>query len=1058
MDQQINNRDNWIRRKAEEIILDDIHEASSSMENIVHIYIVSGLAGTGKTVLGRSIGKALGSSDGYEPNQEGSEVWSGLLDVFDPDTSNNQGLEQRIKQAFNERNINFQKYDLEREFYDTYFKTGIRGTGLETQRHAIEQGFADDLAAASRNFYPVIGLDTIERLSSTADPAQKALSLGTDTASLVGWLGFQIQNLPRGTFLFFGRKTTFFSSHLREQLKIGLDGWSEDGRFVLKDIELVSFAPEDLGAFYEKRQQQFGELNQLLDDEICSKLYDLTRGNPLLLDLALQTLVQCKEPATVLATLRTGRDLEELFIQLLDAYHNTLANVDRKALLHYLVVARNGMFYDLLKALEPENHERLWKELLNMQKLPYVKSRDVYVGVAEERERRPRLTFFLHDELYLLYERIKETTESIIGDSQRIIDWYDEQISHVSRGDEALSRDTESTRDVSVQSSLVYDLMVESLLYRLRVNPREGYAWFLMEEDRAIRSSISIGLDMRLRDSMAQFMVNAGQENVDPGINLVSPVDRENVRLHAAEILTDYPIDSAMLWVKRLSSRGDHTLAIKTGRAFLERVIQYYNDDDKHRLPYAEYHLWLGQALMYQGSIKDAEEQYLKILKLLHMENPEERLEQAQTSNNYEKFVGVRHCLVMGRAYNNLGFLYWMYLGRYRQAIVYFQQAIYWYRLASNYGVFSLQEELANTNDNMGRVYAILGYPERSRALIQKAYEIRKALGFTYRQALSANSLAIAWDTFGQSQQAMAFIDIAMLEFRNADASRGIGLGLITLGTIQRHQAENWRAQNEPLAQALRYTEDAETNLREAVRIFQDIQEPIRLVQAYNELGSCYRARHFILQHRRDATPRYIESTFKLGVATYKRAVEYAKKDGYYLEELDSLQDLAVLYFRAGDIAEAKNYIQRIRQAIGKEYQIRKGVGLAEIPIQKRIDANYKILAQVEMLEGAIAYHQGILKTQKSKNDLTIEIPADDETYKLTFAHYLFADTYFKRFSGEAYALQRTHDRMYKRFEHCHIRLIREITKEYIPHLLQEHSMDRDAARGLFADLFGVFD
>ncbi len=1058
MEKQTISRDSWIRRESEEIILNDIHEASSNMENVVHIYIISGLAGTGKTVLGRSLGKVLGSSNGYEPSQEGPEVWSGLLDVFDPDTSNNQGLEQRIKQAFNIRKVNFQKYDLEREFYDTYFKTGIRGTGLEAQRHAIEAGFAADLAAASRLFYPVIALDTIERLSSTADPAQKELDLGTDTSSLVGWLGFQIQELPRGMFLFFGRKTQFFSSNLQDRLKIGPDGRSPDGRFILKTIELISFAPEDLEAFFAQRQQQFAELNELLDAEIRLRLFERTRGNPLLLDLALQTLLQCKEPATVLAALRSGIELEDLFVQLLDAYHNTLANLDRKALLHYLVVARNGLFKELLMALEPVKYEQLWQELLNMEKLPYIKAREVYVGVPEQRERQARLTFFLHDELYLLYERSKESKESIINDSQRIVNWYDEQINNVRRNDETLYKDSEPTRDIIIQSSQVYDLMVESLLYRLRIHPREGYAWFLMEEDRAIRSSISIGLDMRLRDGMAQFMLNAGQENVDPGLNLISPIDKDNVRLNAPEILTDYTIDSAMLWIKRLSSRGDQAMAIKTGQIFLARVIAYYQGKKKHQLPYTEFHLWFGQALMYQGATKEARDQYLEIVKLLRLENPEQGLEQMETSDNYDKFVAVRHCLVIGRAFNNLGFLSWMNLGCYRQAITYFQQAIYWYRLASNYGIFSLQEELANTNDNMGRVYAILGYPERSKALIQKAYEMRKGLGFSYRQALSANSLAIAWDSIGQSQQAMIFIDAAMLEFRNADASRGIGLGLITLGTIQRHQAEMWREQNESVAQALRYTEDAETNLRDAVRIFQEIQEPIRLVQAYNELGSCYRARHFILLHRKDTTARYIDSTLKLGVATYKRAIEYAQKGEFHIDELDSLQDLAVLYYRAGDFREAKYYLNQVRAGIAPEYQIREKIGLGEIAIEQRIDANYKILAQAEMLEGAMIYEQGVLETREKNNYVTTAVPSNDETYKLTFAHYLFADIYFKKFSGEPYALQRTHDRMYKRFEHCHIKLIREITKEYTPQLLINYNIDKDAARGLFADLFGVFE
>jgi len=1055
--QILNQSESWVRRDIEETIVEEIHQASSSSESIVRIYFIEGLAGTGKTVLARRIGQAFGSSDGYEPNEEGPQVWTGLHDVFDPDTSNNQGFEQRIQQAFHKRKVKFSKYEMERDFYDTFFKTGIRGPGLEGQRKAIEQGFADDLAEACRAFYPIVPLDTVERLSSTADPVQVELNLSTDTASLIGWLTFQIQKLPRGTFLFFGRKTSFLFKYLCEFFKIDANGKSSDGRYCLRKFELRAFDAQDLDAFFSYRAIQFSDLAVLLRSEIRGQLYELTGGNPLLLDLALQTLIECKDPALVLDELRKGSDLGDLLGQLLDAYHNTLANSSRKVLLHYLAIARNGLFYDLLKILEPEHGDQLWKELLNMQSLPFIKTRNVYVKLPSQMDRQPRLTFFFHDELYLLYECRKETAASIVDVSQRIVEWYDAQIYSIRRSDEILRKELRQTRE-TVPSAHVYDLLVESLLYRLRVHPRDGYAWFLMEEDKAIRNSISIGLDMRLRDALAHFMVNIGQEHVEPGLNLISPIDQENVRLNGEGILTDSLIDTIMLWVKRLSSRGDQNMAVKVGQTFFERVDAYLVEDPEARkLPYAEFNLWFGQALMYQGSIKNAIERYKEVLRILQLDNLEEKLGQNESQIGHQRFDAVRHSLVLGRAYNNLGYLCWMNLGQYRQAIHYFQQAIYWYRIASHYQVISLEEELANTNDNMGRVYSLLGFHERAKDLIQKALDSRKRLGFTYREALSANSLAQVLNNAGQPQQAIRFIDDALHEFRNAEAERGIGLGLITMGTIQRRQAEMWREQDEPPAQAIRYTDTAETNLRDAVRIFSEtVQEPIRLVQAYNELGSCYRARHFVLKHITDTTPRYLESTFRLGVATYRRAIEYAINGGYYVEELDTLQDLAVLFFRDAKFAETKEQLQEIRKKIPPAYQIRPGTGLIDIPLNERIDAYYKLMGQVEMLEGAVVYQQGVLNARKV--DPLSAVPIDDMVYKKTVAYYVLADIYFRRYSGEPYSLERTHGRMYKRFEHCTIDLVREIIGRFIPEMLVEYHLPVDSAKGLFADVFGVFD
>ncbi len=225
-----------------------------------------------------------------------------------------------------------------------------------------------------------------------------------------------------------------------------------------------------------------------------------------------------------------------------------------------------------------------------------------------------------------------------------------------------------------------------------------------------------------------------------------------------------------------------------------------------------------------------------------------------------------------------------MYLGRYRQALQDFRQAIRFFRIAN------LEEELANSNDNMGRVYALLGQEFQSLQLIRNGMEMRRRLGLNYREALSANSLALALLRFGQMELALRAAEDALSRLAGAEVDRGIGLGTLTRGWSTATWpicGRNWGFPSE----ALRYTDLAETDLKDAVRIFSvSVQEPIREVQACNELACCYRARHWLVVHK-GASAAEQGMALSQGRTWFRRAIETARRHGYFVEELDSLQD-----------------------------------------------------------------------------------------------------------------------------------------------------------------------
>lgn len=150
----------WIHRK----LSDQIYEQIIADEPKIVVWLIQAPAGMGKTYLARSIGVRLSSTTGYEPAQQGRLLWSGILDLYDPATNSNRGIEQRLVEAFSIRGFEFDEYQAQRELYSSLFKGGISGAGLEEQRRKVEMAFAAGLQEVSKAASPILVFDTTERL------------------------------------------------------------------------------------------------------------------------------------------------------------------------------------------------------------------------------------------------------------------------------------------------------------------------------------------------------------------------------------------------------------------------------------------------------------------------------------------------------------------------------------------------------------------------------------------------------------------------------------------------------------------------------------------------------------------------------------------------------------------------------------------------------------------------------------------------------------------------------------------------------------------------------
>ncbi len=1036
----ITSQQSWIRRKLSNRIYDQI----IADEPKINVWLIQAPAGMGKTFLARDIGTRLLSSTGYEPAQHGRLLWSGILDLYDSTTNSNRGIEERLIKALSPDGFEFDEYQAQRDLYTSLFKGGIAGAGLEEQRRKVEAAFATGLQEVSRRGTPILVFDTTERFENASDPTQRTIGFTDDTASVMGWLISQIAQLKNGTVLLLGRRQEHFQKALATRIE---QANGDPARSSLPRIELRSVAVEPLDAdevdlFYENRIGRFPALKSL-DADLKRLLAERTGGNPLLLDLALQAYLETGDAALLRRALSEPLAISALARELIKAYVTSVENQERHLLLRYLALCRNGVFADLLRALEPERADRLVEALSAMVELPFVKVRDVLVAMPG-RKPEPRRTYFFHDAMYSQCDEALLTAQQAQDDSRRVLQWYESRIEEARKLEEQRPRG--ERRSVPCP-----DLLVESLFYQMRADPIIGYNRYLQSADRLIRGA-ETGLDMRLHDALAQFVTSAtALESIELEQNSGSPIDRENVRALMPSLPALFEIDSAMLWIKRFTVRGKREKAEEIGRKLLPSIRRTYgHHPSAFQLTFADFLLWYGQALMYGPSVQEALTTYEEAVGLL--EKPGSAvIKEGGPVGQLESLHRWRTALVLGRLHNNRGYTYWMNFGQYSRAILEFQRAI------GLFFVADILEEHANSNDNLGRVYALQGRRFQAIQLIQNGLEIRKDLGLSYREALSSNSLAQGLARFGEFDLALRAANDALAQFGRVGVKRGVGLGLLSRGMIYRNLAENWLDNGLSLEQGINYADMAETDLREAWNIFGGlVSEPIRLVQALNELGCCYRARYQLLGLKGDAEA-VKNATFAQGRIRFLQAIKLAKEAGFVIEELDSMQDLAVLFFRAGLHNEAHNYLTEISKRIAETYPkhvIMPGEGLAELDVAVRFDACYKLMGQVELLEGTMAYESGLEKVQAVNP--AVKLPGEPDLLHAA-EHFLLAVSYFNRYSGEDYARRLTYRRIYRRFKDCDASLIQEIIDVHLPAWVKRYDLPEELVRSYFLDVFGLF-
>jgi len=972
----------WIPRK----IMSEVWAAIEAQDRSTCVFYITGEGGEGKTILLRQVGMELGSPDGIAPGPR----WSGILDLYHADVNSSSGLEVRLSQAL-ETAGQFQHYRNERDAWTGRREAGMIDQQLEAQRIGLASVFAECMNDVTGKTRVVVALDTTERIQYEVDAIQKQCGIEGESTTVRAWLLDQLCRWENCVVLLVGRPEgdPYLQKALEETLRT-------HPRVHYKAMTLGGFDRDEARAYFEQEKAAFPEMGDL-DPAFWDRLWEMTEGRPIRLDLAMEVIRHGLGFDQLQDKVMTGTAeevREEIDHLLTEAVMGNEPDRSMRSILRYLAVARKGLDAGLLQHLAGE-----WDRKECQSRLDEIASRR-FVKRHPEDER-----LFLHDEMYPLCDIYVLKPEEVQRLSKRIVEWYEGQM--------------QATNDEKKRQ----DLQTESLLYRLRASPREGYHWYAECADPAIGAA-QVDFDMRMRSEVMAFL------------NSQSPVDRQLLRATPA-LVEEFNCDAAAGWVKRVMVRGENERAVSVAERIWDTCPGLYPPDDpRFALAWADLTVYHAQALTYTGEAQRAGNLLRKVIATHEGSNLPEQLA-PQDANTY---VGWRRNLVLGTAHNNLGYAHWMHLGHYQAALRELRLALPYFRASV------LWEELANTNDNLGRVYALLRHRTRAETLVDEGLRLRRQLGRDYRIGLSLNSRAIVHLEFKEPHRAQRLSAEALRIFEQLGTQRGTGLALITLGRSLRQLGGLWKTGEYLHQECDQFLSDSARHLERAVNIFERVvKEPVRLVEALNELGCTHREQARLAYETAPDSPR--ARVISLEAIRYlERSIMLAEEHQVPMWYVDSSEDLAQIYFLRHDYGNTSDWLQRAEEAVPEDYKLRADRVRKKIPEEECVEAFWLQMGKIELLHGNLAFDIG---TEGGAKPATLEVLEE------AAEHYLLSIAYFERFSVEAVGLSATFKHTYDGFKYCTFDELQYLREKTLPSIANKYAIDKSRLERFFEDTLG---
>lgn len=493
--------------------------------------------------------------------------------------------------------------------------------------------------------------------------------------------------------------------------------------------------------------------------------------------------------------------------------------------------------------------------------------------------------------------------------------------------------------------------------------------------------------------------------------------------------------------IEQQLSSSNYKSAIDIGRTVSEKIgFQFEVDDPETELLHGKFWTFFAIALIYSEGTQEAFPILNRVINRL-----EERGNFYKQLDPNSILLQGYH-LVLGRAYNHLGYGYWMDKGCYGAALKEFHNGL------SHFIEGKWEQETATVYDNLGRVYAQLGHRMHAEFLIGHGLNIRKKTRNEYRRALSLNSSAILHLSYGHALQAVLESEKALELFKlqiEKHGSRGYGLALLTKGRALRMLGSHWRYGND-LSVFQEYLDNSIAALQQAEAIFSNIDEDIRVFQAYRELGCVYRECFLMSQDEDEERARV---TAREAEKYYKRIISFRdNRSKYPLLYVDVCHDLALLHFFQGQLSLVEESLTKVLGDIPPVYR----TFTKEIDLHSSEDY-WQILGKIYSLKGDLAFRAIQFPAGYANGASLCDDPDDKNRQKLgeSFRYYIQSAAYFGRFvtvpvlssdyplySQSLESHLRFAQKLYERLSILDAKDLRFLRSEIYPQTVKEYELD----------------
>lgn len=872
-------------------ILGIIQKAVESTSKKTQVIYITAKGGMGKTRLLEEVVK-LWNRQSRAPEGKKILVVSQLVDLYHTRTHNPEGLIDEIVDALGKKH--FKKY-LEKKAALNHEKHEKGEKLSEADRKELSDTFVEELNELGLQYDKVVLVfDTAEVLRYQQDPSQAALGFDENLTTIAFWLTEQLlSRLWNATVLIAGRPPS--TPRPDEFL-----GKLNETNSVVTPYALPGFKPEETLEYFDvmakathRENPQSAERIRSIPQETRRVIHGLTDGEPFALALLIDYVAITDElPALEQREPETFR--QDLRDRIIEATQKHLRPSDK--VVEALSWTKKGMGAELLA----------W--VLNNHQPSQAEKEEAKKDIDELRQPRKRLSFvkirtaddlvFFQDEMYDLMQELHHSPgmkpqkakmdELILAFYEWKIEATRQKIQarelefDVIRHNPAKGERLNLTKIAQEEDSLskarahLQAYQVEHVYYALRVNPSNGFKLFLEYAEEAFQSREE-NLWMLLQDELLRYAYKYLPQEGLTWEEIKAYMGTRWIRASLAEDNLDEA--ERRINVFRKTFGGE---LLKPG-SYLDLELK----------------IWETWVLVYRGGDPKTAQTLLNEI-LQGVENLPSQTNLDQWRGRFLKAYALYWHGYLARSY-----------GEFKDSVKRYRMSLPLWR------ELKIEVQAATTLNDLSWAEAETGAFETALSHCKDGLELRRQLGQPYLVALSLNTLGLIEIRHGKPETARHHCGQALEIFRRAEDARGIGLACLALAEALRRTTNTDRFVYDEKMK-IEYLTEAEKRAQEAVKIFTEMvkNEPLRLVEAYMELGCIYRE----WTRQPGAQPEREEKTGQ-GHAAFEQAVNRARASGYEYRALDALVNQAWLHYYTGNFPAARELlVEQVRKQIADKY------------------------------------------------------------------------------------------------------------------------------------------